>query len=722
MHNNEIVLSVKEQDTTPAVEYQLEGVDTVKNANSVRFYMQHQESGELVVNDTATIENESDAVVSYDLASSHTARVGRHLAEFVVHYSDGTQETSPPSGFIAIDVHESTNRNGTVDPADSNIDASVVSTDEIQANDTSTVNVTDTLQVDSDLGVRDLSVSDDGTTVTLDYNGSQIVIDSDGVQVPEGPSVADGVARKSDVDGKISNPLSETLNANGYGIRNLSDPGSADEAANKGYVDSVVDSGATVGHSGIVNAADEGYPGDMSGGDIADLINNNLGKKIIFPEGEYALRSEVTVAGTDSDLVHLVGEPQATFVVDDSAVDRSFTLGTSDDPIENVRIENMTLRSEGTSSSNATWGRIYATGDVYTENLHAVGKVDRSQYSHDRFSLLCNMMDETGVAIHKGISFRDGEVHDTSADNVGQTIGFGAEESHVGTNILIGARLEEWADNGFYVKDGTGANILIGCSAYNCGGANFRLGINDTAISCESVWNANPDNYVNGVLLDSDESDGTSVMSFRAIRETGGNDCVRFRSSSESLTFRDLYIRNETSQWSLSARGSGTGQAVIENATLIDNGGTSTRGAAVEADRDNLHLRDCTIRTSSTSWRAAVQVSSGSCRITGGKLEAAGPPYTVDIQSSDRVSLRDVKMDGGFNLSGQPNVLEVTGCDLRGVATSDVFSDTEPSGDFVWSNNLGHLDSVEFGERQVIIDSQRNSSPDMNNGNMWVNY
>lgn len=91
---------IKRNDTSPAVEYTLSTDDGVVNLTgaTVRFYM-----GNVVAAD-AVVLNAIGGIVSYDWLPADTATVGFYNAEFEVIYSDGSKETFPNDGYIAVHI------------------------------------------------------------------------------------------------------------------------------------------------------------------------------------------------------------------------------------------------------------------------------------------------------------------------------------------------------------------------------------------------------------------------------------------------------------------------------------------------------------------------------------------------------------------------------------------------------------------------------------------
>lgn len=673
------ILHVKEGDTRPTLEWQLTDNDDnpidLTPVDEVRFYMQHDSTGDLIVNGAVTVEDRKEGRVSYQFDEHETARRGRHLSEFVLYYDDGGKRTSPSSTFLAIDVHEPTDRE--VDPGDyggREISVSRVRVDEISTYSEAEITVLDRVQFDDGIGVGGLDVSDDGTVATLDYGADgTLTIDEDGVSVPAAPDIDSHVARAIDI--------------------------------------------REMGHESwdVLNAADHGFPGDLSGGDIAQLINDNPDKTILLPGGRYSLESPLSFDETSArDSVRVIGKPHATIVVNDTAVEEFAQLGTSGGAgFSECHLENLSLEVDPANGYDAGWGRYWINDRFVTKNLQIKGERDRINEGGGKYGLLTNMVEKDAVGIHQGLRFADGENHDTSLTQFDHTIGVSAEDTHVGTNIWLGCHVAKWGDNGFYVKDGSGANLLLGCTAANCGGANIRLGRNDTAISCESLWDST-DDLIDGVCFDSDDGGGTAAIGARIIRETGSNDCVRLRSGSEQATYQDFYIENNTSQYSL--RVSSTdgahedGIISLEGIRVVDSGDTSTRAASVLLHRPNVHVRDMSVDvTDGTTSRTALQIHGDSTRISDSRFVAAGPNYSVILGESSggntitMASLEGCLLSDGFHIYDNDDVIErlkVVNSDLRNV--TDLFPSMTDVNKAVFSEVDGiTLDDVPDG---MVVD------------------
>jgi hypothetical protein len=95
---------LKRGDTSPVLRYALaRGVDLT--GATVRFQMRPRGGG-IFIDSSAVIDNESPPVVRYAWAVGDTETAGTFQAEFVVTYGDGSVETFPNVGFIAVIINE----------------------------------------------------------------------------------------------------------------------------------------------------------------------------------------------------------------------------------------------------------------------------------------------------------------------------------------------------------------------------------------------------------------------------------------------------------------------------------------------------------------------------------------------------------------------------------------------------------------------------------------
>lgn len=488
-------------------------------------------------------------------------------------------------------------------------------------------------------------------------------------------------------------------------------------------------------------ASEHGYPGDRSGGDIMQLIRDHPDKVIVLDGDEYSVETTLDFDGTDArDLLAVRGRgaSNARLVVENPDVDYFAQLDTWDapNPFPRLSLKNLDLvindAADYTDDEiDAGWGQWWIGERVDNANLRIVG---RRSYGGDnpdgnKYGYHCCMANPDAVGVHREIKLPDGDSLFDGQSAKEAAIGFSVEADHEGTNLFVGCYVEEFWDNGFYVKDGTGRSILIGCEAYNCGNSHIRIGKHDQVIDCRAKYDfdhstVNADGIA-GALLDSDEAEGTAVLGFRAINRNNTSSVVRIRTAAESATFRDLYIENDTSQNAIqlsqaSAASHGDvdddthhdGIVTIDGARVIDNGDGSVQSASIRTNRSNCRLRDVSTTLSTDSWRASVQVQKGSVRIDGCRFDArdaGGNPYEIEVGESGEtydvgvVSVTDSRLFGGFILRDGTTVeaIDVRGNDMRQVASSDLFYDLEPAdvgAVCTFHGNIGHLGQTSYGE------------------------
>ena len=96
--------SLKQGDTSPALEYSLVPDDVSLTGATVRFRMENARR-ETVIDRPGTIASEQPPILSYEWQAGDTAENGLFSAEFAVTYSGGAVETFPNEGFIAVAVN-----------------------------------------------------------------------------------------------------------------------------------------------------------------------------------------------------------------------------------------------------------------------------------------------------------------------------------------------------------------------------------------------------------------------------------------------------------------------------------------------------------------------------------------------------------------------------------------------------------------------------------------
>lgn len=461
---------------------------------------------------------------------------------------------------------------------------------------------------------------------------------------------------------------------------------------------------------GTINAETEGYKDDDSQ-DIADLFRAHPNATFILPEGDYYLQSSLDyIADANHDRLVVRGEPHARIVVDDTSVDEfgAFGSASSTGNFEHLELRNLTLVVDGENDLDAGWGRWNVDDLIIAQNLKIEGQRDYHDGGGDggggKYGVLANLRTEDGIGLYSNVDLPDGDTFYPEATLFDHAIGVASEPPHVGTNIWMGCSVEGWHDNGYYVKDGVGRNILIGCEARNCNAGCIRIGKSDAVIQCRAFID-DPD-ADQGVLLDMDEAENTTVLGFRGENKESNNPPIRIRQKSESVTVRDVWLENHKSVNSIRFSSDGppeeNGVVVLEGATVVDHADTSTQAASINVNRENVRLRDVRVEcTDDNSGRGGIIVTGGSVICDSCKFDAGpGGNHAAIVGSSgggsdiSRAAFVRCKMDGGIWLydqaSNEIDVLEVVACEID---DNDIWSNEHPDdqsvGDIIARDNPG---------------------------------
>ena len=96
--------TLKQGDTSPALEYTLTPADTVLVGASAQFHMSDWKGRSIVDRAAVIYSDQNPAVLGYEWQEADTEDVGQFRADFLVTFADGTQETFPNAGFIAVQI------------------------------------------------------------------------------------------------------------------------------------------------------------------------------------------------------------------------------------------------------------------------------------------------------------------------------------------------------------------------------------------------------------------------------------------------------------------------------------------------------------------------------------------------------------------------------------------------------------------------------------------
>ena len=122
----------------------------LSDAQSVKIYVDHPSSGDLVVNDTAEITDAANGMVEYTLGGTQTARQGKHRLEFVAEFAGGETFSHPQTGFVSLKVTDPAPRELPIEElADGDASVTELAADAIRANTASAVDVMDALDLNN---------------------------------------------------------------------------------------------------------------------------------------------------------------------------------------------------------------------------------------------------------------------------------------------------------------------------------------------------------------------------------------------------------------------------------------------------------------------------------------------------------------------------------------------------------------------------------------------
>lgn len=429
--------------------------------------------------------------------------------------------------------------------------------------------------------------------------------------------------------------------------------------------------GVDVSEWPTVDASEHDFDG------LDELILEHPNHCFVLPGDRYELRNHVDLHGRDEwhRLAVVGGGSPTELVVADGSVDYFARCGSFDSSgFDRLSLRNLELVLDEHDDADAGWGRWWVNESVDNRRLSIRGRRDYDDGGGgDKFSYYCCMTDPAGYGRHLLVDIPDGDTpyEDSQFDHA---IGVGVETPHVGTNEFVGGRVCEHWDNGYYVKDGRGSNILRGCVALNCGGANIRIGTNDRVVGCTSRWDLTeddeygPSEVPNGVCLDADAGGSALVDGIDVVKDTGENDAVRLRTGAQ-VEYRGLSVTNRTGQHAIRVAGTGSSTARLVGAKVLDFGGASAKGAAVRVERRNTALVDCTVDASGGGGdRDAVGTAGGAeVKVRGGKYSGAGRHCFRVHQGTELLHLDGAKLEDGVHLYGDGpdvSVLTMVGNDM----------------------------------------------------------
>lgn len=421
----------------------------------------------------------------------------------------------------------------------------------------------------------------------------------------------------------------------------------------------------------VIDVSNHGFPGDRTGGDLAAFIDSQMvdGGKYVFvlPDGTYNWNRKVGFGSTDAthgaatpDTFALIGKPEATLYVDIGATEthRNRICLECTNAIRNISMQNLHF-DVGVHDSTRDAGIIRAkVGEQgYFNDISITGRrrweagatSNEDQFKNgDRMTFKLDVVNPDGAAHMNRLYFPEGDIYETGAvdangNAAGHAIPISSETPHVGTAKWTNCYLEGFVDNGYYLRDGSGAHIVIGCTAKDCGAGGFRLGRNDYAKRISAIL-ANPQyngtgiwvedrvNVGSGAYTPGTEDDTATVIDGFEVIATGGaiNTVTRFTNHPTETVLKNGYIRigEGVNDYAISATAD-TGKLGIKNVTVDDHSSGAIRVASYRFGMDQIRVDNLTHRVhppTGTAGRSIFQIDATDVKIKNSYCEGTTKP------------------------------------------------------------------------------------------------
>ncbi|AHG02366.1 hypothetical protein HALLA_20905 (plasmid) [Halostagnicola larsenii XH-48] len=221
-----------------------------------------------------------------------------------------------------------------------------------------------------------------------------------------------------------------------------------------------------------------GYSGRS--GDLTNAINNASGRAIVDlgSGGEY----EMQTSPSSASLVGLIGDPD-----DPPTVYLTMTGTCWEMSPDELVLEGITFDISETSDVSLL--RSYGISDrLHVRDITLRGERERvATGGGNRHNFLAQMGPE-GKGLIERLSLPDGCIEDLNSSG-DYAIPAGADPSHEGKNVWKDCYVEGFHDNGYYVRNSPGHNLLWNCEALNNARTNMRIGENDSIVGGHSEIN-----------------------------------------------------------------------------------------------------------------------------------------------------------------------------------------------------------------------------------------
>lgn len=379
-------------------------------------------------------------------------------------------------------------------------------------------------------------------------------------------------------------------------------------------------SGLSIAGWEVIDVSNEGFPGDQTGGDLANYIYNQIsaGGKYVFilPEGTYDWNQRIHMnGGTEAwqtDRPHtfvMIGKQKATLNVDFTANGLIFRFGNNNLGLEHVSLQNLHFDiGAGVSARDAGIMQCYIEDSGYFDNITLSQRkkiADDGTSNGPRHTFLIDCLNETATALCERIKFRNGDVWNATYPGANYAIPISSEHHHEGRVTWRNCYVEGFHDNGYYLRDGPGPHHVENCASIDNGVSGFRLGRNDHAEnitvkvseggvqrSCTGIWLqeyrqsvTDQTNYSPG-----DEPDSPTVVDgFEVIinDNAAADSCIKTSTNTTNTVVKNGYVYCGNDDWVISTPHH-TGRATFQNITIDDHATGNTRIAAMTFGGDNV--------------------------------------------------------------------------------------------------------------------------------------
>lgn len=499
---------------------------------------------------------------------------------------------------------------------------------------------------------------------------------------------------------------------------------------------SSVVSNLSVENWNVIDVGNNGFPGDRTGGDVAQFIadNTSAGSRTLFvlPDGTYDWNRSLQFVGDSGgtydedrpDFIGIIGKQEATLHVDIGAdvhfTDRKcFQFGNSTTGIEKVMLKNLHFDiGDHNNDRDAGIMRCYIDNWAIFEDISLTGRKrwedgatgSDSEKNGDRHTFKLDCTTKESAAWVRDVRLPHGDIYESGAETAGHAIPIAAEDYHEGTTYWENCYVEGFIDNAYYLRDGKGSNYVKGCTAKDCGAGMFRLGINDhaeniTMIADNAPINSTPlwlQHYRDGysasdqdLYTEGEEESPPIVVDGFEIYANGEpvNDIIRVNINPGEVDIRNGFVRCHTDDFILDAT-SYTGNLSMENITIDDHATGQTRVAAINISQDNVHLDNITYRPDppdGENGRSIIAIDGDNFTVKDSDLQGTYVPAFETYSNADmQVKGNKFEHDGSYtdpylirNNDASAQALWLINNDIR--AYGNDFGSSSAASDFSFS-------------------------------------